>query len=100
MKSNEIPDIFQSKIRLAIMTSLIDGKKDFKQLKELTEATNGINIPLFQSSNKMVIFRARRHLYTATRALRMHSQQLEDGDLKSIIKFIKSIKKEPNWLLF
>lgn len=41
MKINEIPDIFQSKIRLAIITSLIDGSKDFKQLKELTEATDG-----------------------------------------------------------
>lgn len=46
MKINEIPNIFQSKIRLAIMTSLIDGKKYFKQLKELTEATDGNSPPL------------------------------------------------------
>ena len=41
MKINDIPNLFQSKIRLAIITSLIDGSKDFKQLKELTEATDG-----------------------------------------------------------
>lgn len=74
MKINEIPDIFQSKIRLAIMTSLIDGKKDFKQLKELTEATDGnlsthlskLEKDGYISSEKTFIQRKPRSTYALT----------------------------------
>lgn len=74
MKINEIPNIFQSKIRLAIMTSLIDGKKDFKQLKELTEATDGnlsthlskLEKDGYISSEKTFIKRKPRSTYALT----------------------------------
>jgi len=41
MEINSIPEAFQTKIRIAIISSLITGGKSFKQLKQLTEATDG-----------------------------------------------------------
>lgn len=41
MDINSVPDIFQSKLRIAIVASLITGEKTFKGLKEITGATDG-----------------------------------------------------------
>lgn len=41
MTINDIPEIFQSNVRLAIVTALISGEKNFKSLKEIREATAG-----------------------------------------------------------
>lgn len=41
MDINSIPESFQSKIRLAIISSLVTGEKTFNQLKEITQATDG-----------------------------------------------------------
>ncbi|MCH4886635.1 ArsR family transcriptional regulator [Acidaminobacter sp. JC074] len=41
MELNSIPDIFQSKIRIAIVSCLLTGKKTFREVKELTGATDG-----------------------------------------------------------
>ncbi|WP_026478350.1 transcriptional regulator [Alkaliphilus transvaalensis] len=41
MDINSIPDIFQSKLRIAIVSCLITGEKSFKELKEVTGATDG-----------------------------------------------------------
>ncbi len=41
MDVNSIPDIFQSKLRISIVASLITGEKTFKEMKELTGATDG-----------------------------------------------------------
>lgn len=41
MLIHKIPDIFQSKIRLAIIASLISGEKSFNEIKVLTKATDG-----------------------------------------------------------
>lgn len=41
MKIDAIPEVFQSKIRLAIVTSLLSGEKHFSLLKEMTGATDG-----------------------------------------------------------
>ncbi len=41
MDINSVPDIFQSKLRIAIVASLISGEKTFKELKEITGATDG-----------------------------------------------------------
>lgn len=41
MELNSIPDIFQSKIRIAIVSCLLTGTKTFKEIKELTGATDG-----------------------------------------------------------
>jgi DNA-binding HxlR family transcriptional regulator len=36
-----IPDIFQSKIRIAIVTCLMTGEKTFKEIKDIVGATDG-----------------------------------------------------------
>lgn len=36
-----IPDIFQNKLRLEIISCLISGEKSFKEVKNLTNATDG-----------------------------------------------------------
>ena len=41
MELNSIPDIFQSKIRIAIVSCLLTGTKTFKEIKALTGATDG-----------------------------------------------------------
>lgn len=74
MNINDIPDLFQSRIRLAIITSLIDSSKDFKQLKELTEATDGnlsthltkLEKEGYISSEKNFIQRKPKSTYTLT----------------------------------
>jgi len=38
---NSIPDIFQSKLRIAIVSCLMTGEKTFKEVKEITGATDG-----------------------------------------------------------
>lgn len=41
MELHKIPDVFQSKIRLAIIAGLISGEKSFNEIKEVTQATDG-----------------------------------------------------------
>lgn len=41
MDIKSIPEAFQSKVRLAIITALISGEKTFTQLKKLTQASDG-----------------------------------------------------------
>ena len=41
MELNNLSDVFQSKLRLMIISALITGKKTFKELKEITGATDG-----------------------------------------------------------
>lgn len=41
MDINSIPDIFQSKLRIAIISCLMTGEKTFRELKEITGATDG-----------------------------------------------------------
>ena len=41
MEINAIPEAFQTKIRLAILSSLLTGKKNFRELKVIKYATDG-----------------------------------------------------------
>lgn len=41
MELNDIPEAFQTKLRIAILSSLISGKKNFKEIKGITGATDG-----------------------------------------------------------
>lgn len=41
MEINSIPEAFQSKLRLAILSSLLTGQKSFSELKDITLATDG-----------------------------------------------------------
>ncbi len=41
MEINAIPEAFQTKLRLAILSALLTGEKNFKELKKITEATDG-----------------------------------------------------------
>ena len=41
MEINAIPEAFQTKLRLAILSSLLTGSKSFKELKTITSATDG-----------------------------------------------------------
>lgn len=41
MMISEIPSVFQSKVRLAVVAALLTGPKSFKSLKTITEATDG-----------------------------------------------------------
>lgn len=46
MDLRNLSDAFQSKIRLAIIASLVTGRKSFGELKEYTMATDGNKRPL------------------------------------------------------
>jgi predicted transcriptional regulator len=41
MELNEIPEAFQTKLRIAVLSSLISGKKTFKEIKQISGATDG-----------------------------------------------------------
>lgn len=41
MEINAIPEVFQSKLRLALLSALLTGTKNFRELKSITEATDG-----------------------------------------------------------
>lgn len=41
MDINSIPDAFESRVRLAILSALLSGEKDFNDLKVITRATDG-----------------------------------------------------------
>ncbi len=41
MEINAIPEVFQSKLRLALLSALLTGTKNFRELKSVTEATDG-----------------------------------------------------------
>ncbi len=41
MDVNSVPDIFQSKLRIAIVSCLMTGEKTFKEVKEITGGTDG-----------------------------------------------------------
>ncbi|MBO5526170.1 MAG: transcriptional regulator [Clostridia bacterium] len=41
MELHEIPEAFQSKLRLVIISMLITGDKTFSELKSITKATDG-----------------------------------------------------------
>ena len=41
MEINSIPEAFQTKLRLAIISALITGEKTFKELKIITSASDG-----------------------------------------------------------
>lgn len=41
MDINSIPDIFQSKLRIAIIACLMSGERTFREVKEITGATDG-----------------------------------------------------------
>lgn len=51
---NDFSDIFQSKLRLMIISALTTGQKTFKELKEITGATDGnisVQISNLESAN-------------------------------------------------
>ena len=41
MDINTIPEAFQTKLRLAVLSSLLTGPRSFKELKVITAATDG-----------------------------------------------------------
>jgi DNA-binding HxlR family transcriptional regulator len=41
MDINTIPEAFQTKLRLAVLSSLLTGPRSFKELKAITTATDG-----------------------------------------------------------
>ena len=41
MEFNTIPEELQSKVRIGILSALLDGEKDFKTLKTITGSTDG-----------------------------------------------------------
>lgn len=60
MDINSIPDIFQSKLRIAIVTALITGQKTFRELKEITGATDGnlsIHLSKLEAAGYIVILK-------------------------------------------
>lgn len=60
MDINSIPDIFQSKLRIAIVSCLLMGEKTFKEVKEITGATDGnlsVQISKMEESGYVEIYK-------------------------------------------
>jgi len=57
---NSIPDIFQSKLRIAIIASLMTGEKTFREVKEITGSTDGnlsVQISKLEESGYIVVYK-------------------------------------------
>jgi len=57
---SSIPDIFQSKLRIAIIACLMTGEKTFTELKEITGATDGnlsIHISKMEESGYIEVYK-------------------------------------------
>ncbi len=75
MDINSIPEAFQSRIRLAIISSLLLGESTFNRLKEVTQASDGnLSIHLtrleeagFINTEKEFIGKKPRSTYTLTK---------------------------------
>jgi len=71
---NSIPEIFQSRVRLAIISALLTGDKTFSQIKGITYAADGsLNMHLtkleenkFVSSKKEFVDKKPRSTYSLT----------------------------------
>jgi len=85
-----IPEAFESRVRLAILSSLLNGPKNFNEIKEITKATDGnLSIHLMKLekmqyivSKKEFIGRKPRTTYAVTEygrnALQEYISLLED----------------------
>jgi DNA-binding HxlR family transcriptional regulator len=71
---NSIPEIFQSRVRLAIISALLTGDKTFSQIKGITHAADGsLSMHLvkleeikFVSSKKEFVAKKPRSTYSLT----------------------------------
>lgn len=94
MDFNSIPEIFQSRVRLAIISALITGEKSFTQIKEITQAPDGsLNMHLtkleeikFISSKKEFVNKKPRSTYSLT--------VLGKTEFKSYIRLLEHIWEE------
>lgn len=41
MEINSIPEAFQTKLRISIISALLSGEQSFKELKDITDSTDG-----------------------------------------------------------
>ena len=94
MNINSIPEIFQSRVRLAIISALLTGEKTFSQIKGITHAADGsLNMHLikleeikFISSKKEFVDKKLRSTYSLT--------QIGKTEFKEYVKLLEQILKE------
>lgn len=94
MNFNLIPEIFQSRVRLAIISALLTGDKTFSQIKGITQAADGsLNMHLvkleeikFVSSKKEFVDKKPRSTYSLT--------QTGKTKFKEYVKLLEQILAE------
>ncbi len=94
MNINSIPEIFQSRVRLAIISALLTGDKTFSQIKGITHAADGsLNMHLvkleeikFVSSKKEFVDKKPRSTYSLT--------QTGKTEFKEYVKLLEQILEE------
>lgn len=88
-----IPQVFESRVRLAIISALITGEKNFKEIKEITKGTDGnLSVHLsklenieYITSKKEFVGKKPRTTYTLT----------EDGR-QGLENYVKLLEKTLN----
>lgn len=91
MDINKIPDIFQSKIRISIISSLISGEKTFSQIKDLTKATDG-NLSVHLSKLKKVNYiKVRKDFFKNKPRTRYKLTQLGIDEFKNYVSLLENI---------
>ena len=94
MNINSIPEIFQSRVRLAIISALLTGDKTFSQIKVITHAADGsLNMHLvklegikFVGSKKEFVDKKPRSTYSLT--------QTGKTAFKEYVELLEQILKE------
>lgn len=97
MDIGSIPEAFQSKIRLMIISAIITGEKSFNQIKEVTNASDGnLSIHLtrledagYLVSSKKFVARKPCTTYTLT----------ENGrrEFEEYVKMLDKLLKQSDW---
>lgn len=88
-----IPSELENKVRLIIITSLITGEKTFKELKELTQATDGnLSIQLKQLQNTNYIL-CRKDFYKNKPRSTYRLTNYGENQFREYVSYLESFLK-------
>lgn len=89
MDINNIPEAFTLPLRLALVSSLVDGEKTFKELKDITKASDG-NISVQLSKLEKLNFITSNKVLTKSRVLTVY--ELTELGLKSLEEYVSFLE--------
>lgn len=94
MDINSIPDIFQSKIRIAIISSLLKSDRTFKEIKTITSASDGNISSHATKLEKSGYITIHKTYYMKKPQTTYHLTQKGRSDFEEYIKALESLLRD------